>query len=90
MTSTHEEIEVSYSASNEFFRLYLDEGMHYTSASYLTGEESLEEAQIQKCRVLYDYTEMTPDYDRYLSICVRAFENHWSSDVRMKPAWCPS
>jgi cyclopropane-fatty-acyl-phospholipid synthase len=24
------------------------------------------------------------DYDRYLSTCVRAFDNHWSSDVQMK------
>ena len=24
------------------------------------------------------------DYDRYLSTCVRAFDNHWSGDVQMK------
>lgn len=24
------------------------------------------------------------DYDRYLSTCVKAFANHWSSDVQMK------
>ena len=24
------------------------------------------------------------NYDRYLSTCVRAFANHWSSDVQMK------
>ncbi|MBC7174098.1 MAG: class I SAM-dependent methyltransferase, partial [Polyangiaceae bacterium] len=24
------------------------------------------------------------DYDRYLDTCVRAFANHWSSDVQMK------
>jgi cyclopropane-fatty-acyl-phospholipid synthase len=35
--------------------------MHYTSASYLTGNETLEQAQIQKCKILYDYAEMTPD-----------------------------
>lgn len=61
MTSTQRDIEVSYDVSNEFFRLWLDESMHYTSASYLTGEETLEEAQIQKCRILHDYAEMTPD-----------------------------
>ncbi len=27
------------------------------------------------------------DYDRYLSLCVRAFENEWSSDVQMKLRW---
>jgi cyclopropane-fatty-acyl-phospholipid synthase len=61
MTSTQRDIEVSYDVSNEFFRLWLDENMHYTSASFLTGEETLEQAQIQKCQILYDYAEMTPD-----------------------------
>jgi cyclopropane-fatty-acyl-phospholipid synthase len=61
MTSTQSEIEVSYDVSNEFFKLWLDEGMHYTSASYLTGNESLEQAQIQKAKILYDYAEMTPE-----------------------------
>ena len=61
MTSTQRDIEVSYDVSNEFFRLWLDENMHYTSASFLTGNETLEEAQLQKCRILYDFAEMTPD-----------------------------
>lgn len=61
MTSTQRDIEVSYDVSNEFFRLWLDDRMHYTSASYLTGHETLEEAQINKCKILYDYAEMNPD-----------------------------
>ena len=61
MTSTQADIEVSYDVSNEFFELWLDENMHYTSASYLTGTETLEQAQIQKCRILADYEEITPD-----------------------------
>ena len=61
MTSTQREIEVSYDVSNEFFRLWLDEAMHYTSASYLTGNETLEQAQVNKVRILYDYAEMNPD-----------------------------
>jgi cyclopropane-fatty-acyl-phospholipid synthase len=61
MTSTAAEIDESYSLSNEFFRLWLDEGMHYTSASYLTGDETLEQAQIQKCQILWDFAEMNPD-----------------------------
>jgi cyclopropane-fatty-acyl-phospholipid synthase len=35
--------------------------MHYTSASYLTGDETLEQAQWQKCKILYEYADMTPD-----------------------------
>ncbi|HJL15404.1 MAG TPA: class I SAM-dependent methyltransferase [Sandaracinaceae bacterium LLY-WYZ-13_1] len=61
MTSTQRDIDESYSVSNEFFQLWLDEAMHYTSASFLTGEETLEEAQVNKCRILYDYAEMNPD-----------------------------
>ena len=61
MTSTQSEIEVAYDVSNEFFRLWLDDRMHYTSASFLTGDESLEVAQRQKCKVLYDYAEMNED-----------------------------
>jgi len=61
MTSTQSEIEVSYDVSNEFFRLWLDERMHYTSASYLTGDESLEQAQRAKCEILYDYAQVQKD-----------------------------
>ncbi|MGF1508995.1 MAG: class I SAM-dependent methyltransferase [Myxococcota bacterium] len=61
MTSTQRDIEVSYDVSNEFFRLWLDENMHYTSASFLTGHESLEQAQLNKCKILYDYADMNPD-----------------------------
>ena len=34
MTSTREEVEIGYDISNEFFRLWLDERMHYTSAVF--------------------------------------------------------
>ena len=61
MTSKHEDIEVSYSVSNDFFKLWLDRNMHYTSASYLSGDESLEKAQEQKAQILHDYAEITPD-----------------------------
>lgn len=61
MTSTQREIEVSYDVSNEFFELWLDDNMHYTSASYLTGDETFEEAQLQKCKILADYAEITPE-----------------------------
>ncbi|MDH5490725.1 MAG: class I SAM-dependent methyltransferase [Myxococcales bacterium] len=61
MTSTQQDIEVSYDVSNEFFRLWLDENMHYTSASFEAGDETLEEAQINKCRILADYAEVTPE-----------------------------
>ncbi len=61
MTSTQAEIDVSYSVSNDFFKLWLDENMHYTSAVYERPDQSLEEAQENKARVLYDFAELGAD-----------------------------
>lgn len=61
MTSSQKEIDVSYSVSNDFFELWLDKNMHYTSASFLSGDEPLEEAQERKVAILSDYAEVAPD-----------------------------
>lgn len=58
MTSNKREIEVSYDVSNEFFRLWLDERMHYTCAVYENDTQSLEQAQHNKSRILYDFAEI--------------------------------
>lgn len=58
MTSTQAEIDRSYSVSNEFFRLWLDENMHYTCAAYDRDDMTLEEAQEHKARILYDFAEL--------------------------------
>ena len=61
MTSTREEIEIGYDISNEFFRLWLDERMHYTAAVFENPDDTLEQAQINKCRILADYAEVSAD-----------------------------
>ena len=61
MTSTKQEIEVSYDVSNEFFRLWLDERLHYTCAVFERADETLEQAQQNKVRVLHDFAEVNPD-----------------------------
>ncbi|MEZ4316005.1 MAG: class I SAM-dependent methyltransferase [Myxococcota bacterium] len=58
MTSTQAEIDLSYSVSNEFFELWLDKNMHYTSAAFDREGMTLEEAQEKKARVLYDFAEL--------------------------------
>jgi cyclopropane-fatty-acyl-phospholipid synthase len=58
MTSTQAEIDTSYSVSNDFFRLWLDENMHYTSAAWDDPSWTLEQAQEHKARVLYDFAEL--------------------------------
>ena len=61
MTSNKNDVQVSYDVSNEFFRLWLDERMHYTSAVFEREGETLEQAQVNKSRILYEYADMTPD-----------------------------
>ena len=61
MTSTQEEIQVSYDVSNEFFRLWLDERMHYTCAVFEKETDTLEQAQENKSRILYDFAELSKD-----------------------------
>lgn len=58
MTSTQAEIDRSYSVSNDFFKLWLDENMHYTSAAWDQDDWTLEQAQEHKARVLYDFAEL--------------------------------
>lgn len=61
MTSTREEVEIGYDISNEFFRLWLDERMHYTSAVYDEQHTTLEQAQRNKSRWLADFAEVKPE-----------------------------
>ncbi len=61
MSSTPDQIRVSYDISNAFFRLWLDERMHYTSAVFLSPEQTLEAAQAHKSELLYRFAELSPD-----------------------------
>ncbi len=61
MGSTRAEVEVSYDVSNEFFRLWLDERMNYTSAVFASDDQSLEAAQLNKLRILSEFANVTPD-----------------------------
>ena len=61
MTSTQAEIDLSYSVSNDFFELWLDKNLHYTSAAWDNPEWDLETAQEHKAKVLYDFAELDGD-----------------------------
>ena len=73
MGSSKTDIAVSYDVSNEFFRLWLDERMNYTCGIFddpntpggARGEVidpamSLEQAQLNKLRILSDYAHVKP------------------------------
>jgi hypothetical protein len=59
--STKDQVQVSYDVSNEFFRLWLDERMNYTSAVFENDEQSLEAAQLNKLRILAEFAHVTPE-----------------------------
>lgn len=61
MTSTLEEIKVGYDVDNAFFRLWLDEKMHYSCAVFDQDHQTLELAQRNKCRILAEFAGVTPD-----------------------------
>jgi cyclopropane-fatty-acyl-phospholipid synthase len=58
--STKDQVQVSYDVSNEFFRLWLDERMNYTSAVFENETQSLEAAQLNKLRILSEFAHITP------------------------------
>jgi cyclopropane-fatty-acyl-phospholipid synthase len=56
--STAQDIAVSYDVSNEFFGLWLDEGMSYSCALF-EGTDNLEVAQLNKLRWISDAAQVT-------------------------------
>lgn len=59
MGATPEQVQTSYDGGNEFFRLWLDEGMSYTGAMF-EGDEPLEAAQRRKLAWLADAAGVRP------------------------------
>ncbi len=49
-----------YDLGNDFYRLFLDEGMQYSCAYFLDDEESLEQAQQNKLRLLAAKLDLKP------------------------------
>ncbi|AKH68283.1 methyltransferase, cyclopropane fatty acid synthase [Spongiibacter sp. IMCC21906] len=60
-------IAYHYDLGNAFYKLWLDDSMTYSSALYLTGEESLQQAQINKYQRAIDELDVK-DGDRVLEI----------------------
>lgn len=53
-------ISYHYDLGNDFYRLWLDESMTYSSALFITGQESLERAQEQKYASMVDQMGVKP------------------------------
>lgn len=59
MGATPEQVQASYDRGNEFYRLWLDEGMSYTGAMF-EGDDTLEAAQRRKLAWLADAAGVWP------------------------------
>ncbi len=60
LRGSRKNIEAHYDLSNDFFRLFLDEKMLYSSAVYLNAGDTLEQAQIEKIDRLCRKLRLTP------------------------------
>lgn len=60
-------IQAHYDLSNDFFRLFLDRGMVYSSAVYLRADDSLEQAQVEKLDRICRKLRLSPE-DEVLEI----------------------
>lgn len=60
-------IEAHYDLGNDFFRLWLDESLAYSSGIFLSGEETLHEASLEKFDRICRKLELDPD-DHLLEI----------------------
>ena len=69
-------ISYHYDLGNEFYALWLDQSMTYSSALFRTGQESLEAAQRQKYAALVDRMGVKPG-DHVLEIGCGCGERAW-------------
>jgi cyclopropane-fatty-acyl-phospholipid synthase len=53
-------ISYHYDLGNEFYGLWLDETMTYSSAKFITGQESMEAGQIEKYKSMVDQMAVQP------------------------------
>ncbi|MDB6452116.1 SAM-dependent methyltransferase [Falsirhodobacter sp. 20TX0035] len=59
-TQARRNIEYHYDLGNDFYRMWLDRTMTYSSALFETGEDTLEEAQRRKYAALVDRMNVRP------------------------------
>jgi cyclopropane-fatty-acyl-phospholipid synthase len=55
-------IEYHYDLGNEFYKMWLDETLAYSSGMFLRPDQSLREAQLEKFRVMLERLELRPEH----------------------------
>jgi len=55
-------IEYHYDLGNEFYKMWLDETLAYSSGMFLRADESLKQAQLNKFRLMYERLDLRADH----------------------------
>jgi cyclopropane-fatty-acyl-phospholipid synthase len=55
-------IEFHYDLGNEFYKMWLDETMAYSSAMYIEPTQTLQDAQLNKFRLMYERLDLKPEH----------------------------
>jgi cyclopropane-fatty-acyl-phospholipid synthase len=55
-------IEYHYDLGNEFYKMWLDETLAYSSGMFLRPDQSLREAQLEKFRLMYERLDLRPGH----------------------------
>jgi cyclopropane-fatty-acyl-phospholipid synthase len=55
-------IEYHYDLGNEFYKMWLDETLAYSSGMFLRPDQSLQEAQLEKFRLMHERLDLRPEH----------------------------
>ncbi len=55
-------IEYHYDLGNEFYKMWLDDTMAYSSGMFITPNETLKDAQLNKFRLMFERLDLRPEH----------------------------
>lgn len=61
-TTAKKNIEHHYDLGNEFYKMWLDETMAYSSGMYIVPTETLMDAQVNKFQLMYERLDLKPEH----------------------------
>lgn len=61
-SKARQNIEAHYDLGNEFYKMWLDETMAYSSGMFIAPNETLIEAQVNKFRLMFERLELKPEH----------------------------
>lgn len=61
-TTAKKNIEYHYDLGNEFYKMWLDDTMAYSSGMYIQPNETLMDAQLNKFKLMYERLDLRPEH----------------------------